>query len=304
MPMQINRLEQLFDILKDREKQRLIVVWAVDGHTIEAVNEAVDLGLVNATLVGDRDTILARCDEMKIDPAKFEIDHVTTDSEAADRSVRLINEGNGSMIMKGNLGTDKYMKAILNKEQGLMEPNAILSHVAVAENPVYHKLLIISDAAIIPQPDLKQKVAITGYLISTARAMGIKTPKVAIIAATEQPSPNMPACTDAAIISKMADRGRFGNALVEGPLALDLAVDKFSADIKGVKSEVAGDADCLLFPNIESGNVFYKTNAKLAGGEQGAIVAGASVPVVLSSRGDTSKTKLYSIALAAITAGK
>lgn len=302
MNMHIIKLEQLFDILKGKGKKRLIVVWAVDVHTIEAVNEAVDMGLVNATLVGDAHIISKRCGELNIDEGKFAIDHVSSDTEAAARSVELINEGKGNMIMKGNLGTDKYMKAILNKEKGLMEPNAILSHVAVAENPVYYKLIILSDAAIIPQPDLKQKVSQTCYLINTARAIGIEKPKVALIAATEQPSPNMPASTDAAVISKMADRGRFGNALVEGPLALDLAVDKVSAEIKAIKSDVAGDADCLLFPNIESANVFYKTNAKLAGGEQGAIVVGAKVPVVLSSRGDTPKTKLYSIALAAITA--
>ncbi len=300
--MLIEKLEQLFGILKDKEKKRLIVAWAVDAHTIEAVNEAVDLGLVYATLVGDRQTIMKRCEELNIDAGKFVIDQVSSDSEAAERSVSLINEGKGNMIMKGNLGTEKYMKAILNKESGLMVPNEILSHVAVVENPVYHKLMIISDAAIIPLPDLKQKIAQTCHLINTAKAIGLEKPKVALIAATEQPSPNMPASTDAAVISKMAERGRFGNAFVEGPLALDLAVDKVSADIKGIKSEVAGDADCLLFPNIESGNIFYKTNSKLAAGEQGAIVVGAKVPVVLSSRGDTSKTKLYSIALAAITA--
>jgi len=184
----------------------------------------------------------------------------------------------------------------------LMKPGAMLSHVTVMETPNYHKLLVIGDVAIIPAPELKEKMAITQYLITMAHALGIEKPKVALLAATEQVMPKMPACVDAALISKMADRGQIKDAFVEGPLALDVAIDKESARIKKLNNEVAGDADCLVFPNIESGNVFYKANTKLAKGEQGAIVVGAKVPAVLSSRGDSIKTKLYSIALAAISA--
>jgi len=176
-----------------------------------------------------------------------------------------------------------------------------LSHVTVIENPNYEKLLIVGDVAIIPVPDLDQKIAITNYLIQTAHRLGNEKPKVAIIAATEQMLPNMPTCVDAAIISKMGERGQIKGALIEGPLALDTAIDKESAAIKKLKSEVAGDADCLLFPNIETGNVFYKFNTKLAKGELGAIVIGAKCPAVLSSRGDSALTKTYSIALAALS---
>jgi phosphate butyryltransferase len=204
--------------------------------------------------------------------------------------------------MKGLVSTDKYMKAILNKETGLMDPNAILTHITVIENPLYHKLLVVGDVAIIPLPDLKMKIAILNYLIKTAKALDIKIPKVAVIAATEQMLAGMPACVDAAILSKMAERGQIKGALVDGPFSLDIAIDKESAEIKKIIGGVAGDADCLLFPNIEAGNVFYKTNTKLAGAELGAFVAGARVPCVLSSRGDSSLTKLYSIALAAIIA--
>jgi len=151
-------------------------------------------------------------------------------------------------------------------------------------------------------PDIKQKVAITQYLIRTAHALDISRPKVAILAASEQMLPGMPACVDAAILSKMADRGQIKGAVIDGPLALDVAIDAESASIKKLGGEVAGDADCILFPNIEAGNVMYKANTKLAGGEQGAIVMGARVPAVLSSRGDSMKTKLYSIALAALVA--
>ena len=160
----------------------------------------------------------------------------------------------------------------------------------------------MGDVAVLPAPDLNQKIVITNCLIQTAHALDIPNPKVAIIAATEQMSPGMPACVDAAIISKMADRGQISGGLVDGPLALDVAIDMESVEIKKLKSTVAGDADCMLFPNIEAANVFYKTNTKLCKAELGAFVAGARVPAILSSRGDSVNTKLYSIALAALVA--
>jgi phosphotransacetylase len=298
----IQKLEELFSVLKAQKSKRLVAAYANDAHTIGAVSRAVDLGIIDATLVGDKEVIADVCQKEKIDIQKFHVVNVPEETEAARWSVRLINEGHGDMIMKGLVSTDKYMRAILDKENGLMRQGAILSHVTVMENPVYHKLLIVGDVAIIPLPELKEKIAITRYLIQVAHSLGIARPKVAVLAATEQMMPKMPACVDAAIISKMADRGQIKGAIIEGPLALDVAIDKESAEIKKIDSPVAGDADCLVFPNIESGNVLYKANTKLAKGEQGAIVVGAKVPAVLSSRGDSIKTKLYSIALAAISA--
>ncbi len=298
----IKKLDELFTVLKAQKSKRLVAAYANDAHTIGAVSQAVDLGIIEATLVGDEEIIAGVCKQENIDINKFEIVHEPQEMQAARRAVALINEGRGDMLMKGLVSTDKYMRAILNKENGLMTSGAILSHVTVTENPAYHKLLIVGDVAIIPLPELKEKIAITNYLISVAHALGNELPKVAVLAATEQVMPKMPACVDAALISKMADRGQITGAMVEGPLALDVAIDKESAEIKKINSPVAGDADCLVFPNIESGNIFYKVNTKLAGGEQGAIVVGAKVPAVLSSRGDSIKTKLYSIALAAILA--
>jgi phosphate butyryltransferase len=178
----------------------------------------------------------------------------------------------------------------------------MLTHMAVFEVPAYHKLLVCSDVAIMPAPDLKQKQAILNYLISTAKNLEITKPKVAVLAATEQVSTGMQACVDAAIISKMGDRGQIKGALVDGPLALDVAINAESAKTKKVGGEVAGDADCLLFPNIESGNVFYKACTKFGGAELAGMVVGAKVPCILTSRGDSAKTKLYSIALAALNA--
>ena len=263
---------------------------------------AIDLGLVEGTLVGDQQEIEKVCAAHNIDVKKFKVVHEPDEMKAAYKAVELINAGEGNLLMKGLVSTDKYMRAILDKEKGLMNKGAILSHVTVIENHNYHKLLIVGDVAILPAPELHEKVAITNYLIHTAHALGIEKPKVAIIGASEQVSSRMVSSLDAAIISKMADRGQIKGAYVDGPLSLDIAIDRESAEIKKIGGHVSGDADCLVFPNIEAGNVFYKTNTKLAGSELGAMVVGAKVPAVLSSRGDSSKTKLYSIALAALTA--
>jgi phosphate butyryltransferase len=299
----ITKLEQIIEAVKSKEKKRLVAAFANDSHTIGAINMAVEKGIVDATLVGDIETMKKVCAEEKIDVNKFELVQEADEQKAANLAVKLINEGKGNMLMKGLVSTDKYMRAILNKETGLMpNPKATLSHVGVLEAPRYHKLMVCSDMAIIPAPDLKQKTAIVGFCINVAKALGIATPKVAMITATEQMSIGMPACVDAAIIAKMGDRGQIKGAVVDGPLALDVAIDKEAAEIKKLKSEVAGDADCLVFPNIESGNVFYKTCTKLVGSELAAMVVGAKVPCILSSRGDSELTKLYSIALAALTA--
>jgi len=297
--MKVEKLDQLFEILRSKPKKRLVAAFANDAHTIEAVSMAVDMGIVEATLVGDESTIKKVCAEHKIDPSKFKIVQETDEMKAANKAVELINKGEGDVLMKGLVSTDKYMRAILNKETGLLPPKAVLSHVTVVQVPTYPKLLIVGDVAIIPAPDLPQKVAITEYLIKTAHSLGIERPKVALLAATEQMSVGMQACIDAAIISKMADRGQIKGAFVDGPLALDVAIDKESAEVKKVTGEVAGDADCIMFPNIESGNVFFKACTKLAKGELGAMVMGAKVPCVLTSRGDSVQSKMYSIALAA-----
>lgn len=301
--MSITKLDQLVNVVKSKTKKRLVAANANDAHTIEAVNAAVDLGIVDATLVGDTAAIEKVCNELNINIEKFRIVHETVDTKAAATACELINKGEGDILMKGLLPTDKYMRAILNKEKGLCPANAILSHVTVIENPTYHKLLTVGDVAVIPAPDLKQKQAILKYLITTAKsALQIEKPKAALICATEQMLPGMPACVDAAIISKMADRGQISGAYVDGPLSFDISINKEAAEIKKLKSDVAGDADILMFPNIETGNVFYKTCTKLVGAELGACLMGAKVPCVLSSRGDSAKTKMYSIALAAALA--
>jgi len=300
--MPITKLDQMLDALRTKSRKRLVAAAANDEHTIEAVQNGVDAGIVEAVLVGDESKIIEICKREGIGPGKFGIVNEPNETKAAAAAVSMVRSGEGDVLMKGSLSTDKYMRAILHKEQGLMEPGAILSHVTVIENPRYHKLMIVGDVAVIPAPELKEKTAILNYLISVAKALQIEMPKAAIITASEQVLPKMQACVDAALLAKMGDRGQIKGAIIDGPLALDVAIDKEAADIKGLKSPVAGDADCLLFANIEAGNVFYKSMTKLAGCEVGAMVVGAKKPCILSSRGDTVKTKLYSIALAAMTA--
>ncbi len=295
-------LNEILDKVKKLPNKNLVAANGVDAHSIEAINQAKEIGLIDATLVGDADKISDTCKKLNIDEKKFTIVDEKNDAKAALKAVKLIFEGKGDLLMKGLVSTDKYMRAILNKEYGLVPPKGLLTHITVVENPNYHKLLTVSDVAILPLPDLRQKVTITNLLIKTAKKIGIETPKVAIIAAAEQVSDAMPATLDASIISKMSERGQIKDALVEGPLSVDLSTDPESVKIKGMKSEVAGDADCLVFPNIEAGNVFYKTNTKLANAEVAAFVAGAKVPCILSSRGDSAKTKMYSIALSALMA--
>jgi phosphate butyryltransferase len=300
--MAITKLEQMFDLLKSKPKKRISVAFANDAHTIEAVYAAVERGIVDATLTGDEAFIKKTCLEHHMDAGKFEILHEPNEAKAATLAVQLINEGKASLLMKGSLSTDKYMRAILNKVAGITNEGSVLSHVSVMEYPSYHKLLTIADVAIIPQPELKQKIKMVDYLVAVSKAIGVEKPKVAVIAATEQMLAGMPACVDGAILAKMSDRGQIQGCIVDGPLSLDAAIDMESVQIKKVTGPVAGDADCLLFPNIEAGNVFFKGGTKLAGAELAAYVAGARVPCVLTSRGDSALTKTYSIALAALMA--
>lgn len=296
--------DQIFEELRGRgSKKRMVAAWGVDSHTVAAAGKAVEAGLADVTLVGDEALISKACLEEGIDAAIFTIVHNPDEMSSVSQAVQMIREGQGDFLMKGLCSTDKFLRAILNKETGLLPPKGTLTHCGVLEIPQYHKLLFVGDVAVIPAPDFKQKQVIMDCLVKTAKAVGVEKPKVAVIAATEQVLPSQPATIEAAMLAKMADRGQIKGCIVDGPLALDVAIDQESVEIKGLVSPVAGDADCLLFPNIESGNVFYKVNSKLVSGvRQAGILVGAKVPCVLSSRADSIDTKLNSIAIAAMSA--
>ena len=299
----MNKFEEIYAELKGRgNKKRMIAAWGVDSHTIAAAGKAIELGLADVTLVGDSEMIAKACSEEGFDVSIFTVVHNPDELKSVAQAVQMIRDGEGDFLMKGLCSTDKFLRAILNKECGLLPPKGTLTHCTTLEIPSYHKLLFVGDVAVIPAPDFKQKQTIMEWLVKTAKAVGVKTPKVAILAATEQVLPSQPATIDAAMLAKMADRGQIKGCIADGPLALDVAIDMESVQIKGLVSPVAGDADCILFPNIESGNVFYKANSKLVPGvKQAGILVGAKVPCVLSSRADSIDTKLNSIALAAMS---
>ncbi len=280
----------------------MAVAYAQDVHTLRAVNAAVEMGILDAILVGDRYKIQEAAEAGGIDLRNFAIVEESSDVASVATAVDLVRSGRASILMKGLVSSDKYMRGILNKESGLVPPRGTLSHVTIIDIPTYHKLLIVSDVAIIPNPDLKQKIQLVEYVSQTARSIGIERPKIALIAPTEQVLTGIESCTDAAIISQMWQRKQIcPESLVDGPLALDVAIDKESVAIKGLQSVVEGDADCLVFPSLEAANPFFKSATKLMGAEMAAIVVGATAPCVLTSRGDSELSKLYSIALAALS---
>lgn len=297
----ITRLEELVTEARRRGPRRLAVACAADAHTLEAVAAAAVEGIVSPMLFGDAEAIAGIAAAEGIDVSGWETVDVKDTKKAVSEAVRAVSEGRADVLMKGLVSTDVYMRGILDKEHGLLPPKGVLSHVSVIELPGRDRLLTVADVAVIPAPDFKQKCTLIGYLAATARVLGVDRPKIACIAPSEQVLPTVPSSTEAAVIAKMADRGQLGNVTVDGPLSLDTALWEEAAEIKKVKgSSVAGHADCLLFPNIESGNVFFKSATHLGGADIAAMVTGTSAPCVLTSRGDTPRTKLFSIALACL----
>ena len=213
--------------------------------------------------------------------------------------MRLIIDGKAQILMKGLISTPYYLKPILNKDYNLVGKDGVLSHTAILEIPTYDKLLLVSDVAMIPYPDLNQKVQMINYNIKIAAKLGIENPKVAILTANEKVSDKMPCTMEAAVISKMAERKQIKGAIIDGPLALDVAISKHALEVKGLKSPVEGYADILIMPNIEAGNIFYKATTLLAKGMLAAVVTGAPFPAILTSRADDDDSKYYSIVLAA-----
>ena len=297
----IHRLDQIVEEARRRGPRRLAVAYGQDEHTLEAVAAAWREGIARPTIYGEKSNIVEKCRNLGVETAEFTIVDEPSDVACVRMAVADVASGRADVLMKGLVSTDKYMRGILDKEAGLVPPKGVLSHVSVVQLPDYPRLLCIADVAVIPAPDFKQKTVLLKYLARTAASLGIEKPLIACIAPSEQVLPTVASSTEAAILAKMADRGQLGKVVVDGPLSLDVALYPEVALQKKVQgSPVAGKADCLLFPNIESGNVFFKSATHFGGAEIAAMVVGAKVPCVLTSRGDTSATKLYSIALACI----
>lgn len=296
----IRTLDQLVEQLRGCESRRVAVAAGHDEDTIQAAARAAKEDIAKVTLVGDAERIRSLCGRFSLDYGLFTVVDEKDEVAAGKRARDMVHAGEADVLMKGLIGTDKYMKLILDKEKGLLPPGNVLSHITVFEFPAYQKshgkLLITADVAVIPAPDLSTKVKIVEYCVAAAHSFGIEKPKVALLAASEKVSEKMQATLDAAVISKMAERGQIKGATVDGPLAMDVAISPEACATKGLKSSVEGAADVLIFPNIETGNVFYKTASILAGARLAAAVVGTTVPCILTSRADDEESKFYSIA--------
>ncbi len=296
----IKKLEEIIATVKGYPKKRLVVACGEDPHTIEAVSRAQTEGLVEVTMVGNRKKIEEEAAGHGVSAAFSKFLDIADTKEALKQAVRLVRNGEGDILMKGLVPTPDYMRAILDKENGLVPPGGLLSHVTVMEVPAYEKLLILSDVAVLVLPDLEQKIKIIGYTIEVANALSIENPFVYLISSVETVSQKVPSTIDAALLKVMAERGQIKGARVEGPVGLDIAISRESAAIKGFKGEGAGQADILIFPGIEAGNVFYKSCTIFAGARLASLVVGATAPCILTSRGDSEESKFYSIGLASL----
>lgn len=295
----MRKLSEIEQLVKAKKNYKMVVAYGQDDDTILAVKRAVEEKIVDAVMVGDEKVIREVCARLKVDPGLFEIVNEPDEKKSGDKSVRMIIDGKAQILMKGLISTPYYLKPILNKEYNLVGKDGVLSHTAILEMPTYDKLLIVSDVAMIPYPDLNQKVAMINFNIKIAAKLGIENPKVAILTANEKVSDKMPCTMEAAVISKMAERKQIKGAIIDGPLALDVAISKHALEVKGLKSPVEGHADILIMPNIEAGNIFYKATTLLAKGMLAAVVTGAPFPAILTSRADDDDSKYYSIVLAA-----
>jgi phosphate butyryltransferase len=295
----IKRLEELLNLAKEKEKKTIAVAAAHDKEVLEAVMEAVRLEIVEAILVGDKAKIFSIAEEESFCIENIEVIDEADIRKAADKAVELVASGKAHYLMKGMMNTSDLLKAVLNKEAGLKKQE-LLSHVMVYDVPSYHKLILLTDGGMVSYPELKDKVHIINNAVKVSKALGIDNPKVAPICAVEVVNSSMQATIDAAVLSQMNKRGQIKGCLIDGPLALDNAISKAAAEQKGIISEVAGDADILLVPNIESGNFLGKSLTYFAKAENAGVIMGAKCPVVLVSRSDSAKSKLYSIALGAL----
>ena len=293
----IERLEQIEEFVLGRDIGRIAVVAAHDDNVLISIKEIFDKGYANPILIGDKEKIFKIAEENEIDISHMDIIKETDDAQSARIAVNLVSGGEADVLMKGHIQTADLLKVILDKEKGI-RTNRVLSHVGIYEIDSYPKLLFVTDAGINISPDLKQKAEIIQNAVYVANRLGIQKPKVAVLSAIELVNPAIQSTVDAAALSKMAQRGQITNCIVDGPLAMDNAINLDAALHKHIESEVAGNADILVVPNIESGNILVKSLVFLYKAKTCSILTGAKVPLVVTSRAESSMTKYLSILLA------
>lgn len=301
----ITKLSQLSEHLKQTGKlAKVAVAVAEDANTISSIDHAVREGWLHAILLGNHDKIVALCEAEHIDHTCFEIIDHADENQATLAATAMVKQDAADVLMKGLVGTDKFLKSVLDKEKGLLPPKAVMSYTCALEIPAYKKLLFVSDTAVLTYPDLNQKKAMLEYSVAMAHKFGIKEPKVALISATEKVGTALPNTFDDAQLCKMNERGQIKNCIVDGPLDIFLACDPQATEIKQTPNRIVGEADILIFPNLESANSFYKGLMLFAQAELAGLIQGTSKPVVVMSRSESADSKFYCLALAALMAGE
>lgn len=300
----LKHLDSLQSVLGKFEKKRLAVVWAQDENTINAVADAVKAGIVTPYMIGVKEKILSLLSHYKLNPDNYVIIDTPNEEAAAELAVAMVKNGEADILMKGLISSSTYLKAILNKEKGILPKGNVLSHLSVLELPTYHKLLFVSDVAVIPFPNVEQKKMMIEYALEITKKMGINKPKISLLSATEKPTSKLPASVEAIEIVKHFREKYQDKIIIDGPLDIFLSVDPVSVEIKGVPTPVAGDADIIIFPNIETGNAFYKSLIFFTKGKLAAVLTGTEHPVILTSRSDSNESKFYSILLGCLMAEK
>ena len=292
----IRSFKELIEKVKTGEPQKISVAVAQDKDVLSAVNNAYKMGIVNAILIGDKQKIEEIADKIGMDTTNFEIIDIKDKTEACKYAVKLVSEGQASLPMKGLVETSDILKAVLNAETGL-RTGELISHVGVLQVEGYDRLFILSDSAMTISPTLENKVDIINSCVRIAHALGNDEPKVAVLCAVEKVNSKMPATLDASELTKMNEEGIIKGCLVKGPLAIDNAVSLEAARHKGINHPVAGNADILIAPNIESGNILNKSMEYFARAEKAGVIMGAKTPIILTSRASSDISKLNSIAL-------
>lgn len=289
--------QEVFEKIKGGEIKRVAVAAAADEPVLEAVRDAVNMGLASADLVGDEVKIREIAEKIGLDLSKVEIVNEPDPKAAALAAVRLVHDGKDQVLMKGLIGSADFLRAVLNKEVGL-RTGKTLSSVAIVESAKLDRFILITDGGMVMYPTLEEKVQILHNAVPVCRALEIEQPKAAAVCAVEVVNPAMQPTVDAAALTMMSNRGQIRGIKVEGPLGMDNAVSEKAAEHKGIVSDVAGKADVLLIPDIEAGNIMYKTLVYMADVQTGALIMGAAAPIIMTSRSDSPEAKLNSIGAA------
>jgi phosphate butyryltransferase len=299
----LKKLEDLKTIIENTPVRKLVLAAAQDQQSLSAVLRAAADGIIEPILIGDKEMIQNIATTNSFNLEGIRIVHEADMNKSVEMAVKMVSSKQADVLMKGKVGTSTLLKCVLNREWGLRTGH-LLSHIALFEVETYHKLIAIADVAMNIAPNLQDKISIVNNSITCLHNLGVPVPKVAVLGAVEMVNENMEATLDAALLSKMNQRDQIRGCIIDGPLAFDNAISIESAQYKGIRSEVAGDTDFLLMPDIEVGNVLYKSLVFFAKAKVASMILGALAPIVLTSRSDSEQAKYDSILLAAAASKK